>query len=193
MKEVTVYRRILVPVELSDKDLRAVEAARALARANDEGDTEVALLHVIETLDLPFEELEDFYSKLESRAVEVLSELSASLAPYVASVERRGFLPRPRLPRAGETIHGSQLLQVPGGKGANQAVAAARQGADVEFVGCVGELYGEELFGVLDDHGVGRADGGMRPRRPRRRGDPHRRSGVARPLGYSPCHAAIYR
>ena len=44
-----MYRRILVPVELSDKDLRAVEAARALARANDEGDTEVALLHVIET------------------------------------------------------------------------------------------------------------------------------------------------
>lgn len=84
-----MYRRILVPVELSDKDLRAVEAARALARANHEGDTEVALLHVIETLDLPFEELEDFYSKLESRAVEVMSELSASLASDGIDVVQR--------------------------------------------------------------------------------------------------------
>ena len=62
-----MFRRILVPVELSDKDLRAVDAARSLAKANEQGDTEVALLHVIETLDLPFEELEDFYGKLESR------------------------------------------------------------------------------------------------------------------------------
>jgi len=75
-----MFRRILVPIELSDKDLRAVEAARSLARSNEEGDTEVALLHVIETLDLPFEELEDFYGKLESRAAAVLNELAASLA-----------------------------------------------------------------------------------------------------------------
>lgn len=75
-----MFRRILVPVELSDKDLRAVEAARFLAGANEEGDTEVALLHVIETLDLPFEELEDFYGKLESRASVALNELASSLA-----------------------------------------------------------------------------------------------------------------
>ena len=84
-----MFRRILVPVELSDKDSRAVETARSLARANDEGDTEVALLHVIETLDLPFEELEDFYGKLESRATAVLNGLSAALAQDGIDVVQR--------------------------------------------------------------------------------------------------------
>jgi len=84
-----MFRRILVPVELSDKDRRAVEAARFLASANDEGDTEVALLHVIETLDLPFEELEDFYGKLESRAAAVLNDLSATLAQDGIDVVQR--------------------------------------------------------------------------------------------------------
>jgi ribokinase len=45
----------------------------------------------------------------------------------------------PRMPVVGETITGDEFRQVPGGKGANQAVAAARQGGDVAFVGCVGD------------------------------------------------------
>jgi ribokinase len=42
------------------------------------------------------------------------------------------------LPRAGETIRASSFERIPGGKGANQAVAASRLGADVLFVGSVG-------------------------------------------------------
>ena len=43
-----------------------------------------------------------------------------------------------RLPRAGETVLADSFERIPGGKGANQAVGAARLGADVRFVGCVG-------------------------------------------------------
>jgi ribokinase len=45
----------------------------------------------------------------------------------------------PALPRPGETVLGVEFHQMPGGKGANQAVAAARDGAAVAFAGCVGE------------------------------------------------------
>jgi ribokinase len=50
----------------------------------------------------------------------------------------------PRMPAVGETIEGHGFRQIPGGKGANQAVAAVRQGAKVNFVGMVGtDAFGE--------------------------------------------------
>ena len=57
-----------------------------------------------------------------------------------------------RLPRAGETVSGAHFARVPGGKGANQAVAAARLGAGVRMVGCVGqdELAAEALAGLRE-------------------------------------------
>jgi ribokinase len=57
-----------------------------------------------------------------------------------------------RLPRAGETVGDARLSRVPGGKGANQAVAAARLGAEVTLVGCVGrdELADESLAGLRE-------------------------------------------
>ena len=57
-----------------------------------------------------------------------------------------------RLPRAGETLSGTAFDRIPGGKGANQAVAAAKLGARVRMVGAVGAdpLAGEALAGLLD-------------------------------------------
>jgi ribokinase len=45
----------------------------------------------------------------------------------------------PRIPAPGETIMGGEFSIIPGGKGANQAVAAARMGADTTFISCIGD------------------------------------------------------
>ncbi|QGJ70383.1 Ribokinase [Planctomycetales bacterium 10988] len=60
-----------------------------------------------------------------------------------------------RLPRPGETIFGKEFKQIPGGKGANQAVAAARLGAEVRMIGRVGgDDYGDRLLENLRNEGI---------------------------------------
>ena len=60
-----------------------------------------------------------------------------------------------RLPRPGETVTDAEFSRVPGGKGANQAVAAARLGSAVRFVGCVGDdEFGREVTAALGASGV---------------------------------------
>ncbi len=61
----------------------------------------------------------------------------------------------PRFPKPGETLTGEDLQVIPGGKGANQAVAAARMGAAVHMAGRVGQdTFGPMLVNNLEDAGV---------------------------------------
>lgn len=61
----------------------------------------------------------------------------------------------PRLPGPGATVLASALQTLPGGKGANQAVAAAKAGAAVTFFGCVGnDPFADKLAAVLAEAGV---------------------------------------
>lgn len=60
-----------------------------------------------------------------------------------------------RIPLKGETLKGEDLKYIPGGKGANQAVAMAKLGAEVEMFGCVGDdAAGVSLVKNLQDMGV---------------------------------------
>lgn len=61
-----------------------------------------------------------------------------------------------RFPTKGETLIGRDFDQGPGGKGSNQAVEAARLGADVEFVGLIGEdAFGDIAVNLYKEEGVG--------------------------------------
>ena len=61
----------------------------------------------------------------------------------------------PSIPRPGETILGSDFFIVQGGKGANQAVAAARAGGDVTFITCVGnDAFGQQAIEAYQKDGI---------------------------------------
>lgn len=60
-----------------------------------------------------------------------------------------------RLPNPGETLRGERFYTAPGGKGATQAVAAARLGANVKMVGRVGrDIFGPTLLSALRNDGI---------------------------------------
>ncbi|CAL9392629.1 ribokinase [Streptomyces sp. enrichment culture] len=76
--------------------------------------------------------------------ITVLGSTNMDLVTYV-----------PRAPRLGETVTGREFRTVPGGKGANQAVAAARAGARVSMIGAVGsDDFGTRLRDALNESGV---------------------------------------
>jgi ribokinase len=60
-----------------------------------------------------------------------------------------------RIPLKGETLTGNSISYIPGGKGANQAVAMAKLGAEVQMFGCVGDdSSGEKLLANLEQYGI---------------------------------------
>ncbi|MFZ4894956.1 ribokinase [Plantibacter sp. Mn2098] len=81
---------------------------------------------------------------MQSSRIVVVGSLNADLVVHTA-----------RFPQPGETLLGSELTVVPGGKGANQAVAAGRLGGSVSMVGAVGDdPHGRLLLDSLRDSGV---------------------------------------
>jgi ribokinase len=61
----------------------------------------------------------------------------------------------PRLPAPGQTVLGRRLAYAPGGKGANQAVAARRMGAEMRFVGACGrDAFGDQVAAALAADGI---------------------------------------
>ena len=73
----------------------------------------------------------------------------------IGSINMDLVLKSDKVPVGGETVLGESYAYIPGGKGANQGVAAARLGADVTFVGRVGEDgNGKELKGNLHKEGI---------------------------------------
>ena len=60
-----------------------------------------------------------------------------------------------RIPKPGETVLAGSFFMNPGGKGANQAVAAARLGGEVTFISKVGnDVFGKQSFQLLEDEGI---------------------------------------
>ena len=73
----------------------------------------------------------------------------------IGSINMDVVLRAEKFPAAGETVLGTDLSLIPGGKGANQAVALSRLGASASLLGRVGaDPWGEELVGKLRENGV---------------------------------------
>ncbi len=77
-------------------------------------------------------------------SIVVVGSFNADLVSYVG-----------RMPRPGETVHGDSFMTGAGGKGSNQAVAAARLGADVTFIGRLGkDVFANLAYEIWDAEGI---------------------------------------
>lgn len=91
-----------------------------------------------------------------------MSESTQKPIVIVGSISMDMVACTPRIPAVGETVIGTSFSTTPGGKGANQAVAAARLGYPTQMVGGVGDdAYGQPLLHALSEAGVDIA--GMEP------------------------------
>lgn len=78
-----------------------------------------------------------------------------SKVTVIGSINMDIVIETPNFPEVGETIHGKAIHHFPGGKGANQAVAAARLGAEVHFIGAIGKDHvGKQLQNNLEKEGI---------------------------------------
>jgi len=81
--------------------------------------------------------------------------MAPGLITVVGSANMDLVMSVPRFPRPGETLLGGKLSVVCGGKGANQAVALARLGANVEFIGCIGSGgFGSDVVSIMEKEGI---------------------------------------
>ncbi len=88
--------------------------------------------------------MEERVIKKEAKKIVVLGSLNVDTIQHLN-----------KLPERGETIHLNGLTSAPGGKEANQAAAAARQGADVSFIGAVGnDANGRFMKQTLSDNKI---------------------------------------
>ena len=78
-----------------------------------------------------------------------------SLITVIGSSNTDMIMQLDKIPFPGETLIGNQFSTAPGGKGANQAVAAARLGGNVSFVGCVGnDQLGDSATDILKNESI---------------------------------------
>ena len=100
-----MFNRILLPVDLTSKNDAALDAAREMLAIGGE----VLLLHVIETIaDAPFEDMQDFYQRLEEKARAGMSTMAETLSSDEISVEQHVIYGR----RASEIVAFAQGNEV---------------------------------------------------------------------------------
>ncbi len=87
-----MYEHFIVPVDLSERNSSAVETAKEFALLTH---GRVTVLHVIETLDLPYEEMAAFYKRLEDEAARKLEGVCETLIDSGLDFERRILLGDP--------------------------------------------------------------------------------------------------